>query len=278
MANAYDPGAAYSVSANRAASGNDLVSFYVDDFQLTYVPPPTIQTRHSFDLPNLSRLLPRRRSGRSDRPVRPACAVADQALRQHDTGQRHEVELGGDRPRAPSTMPMAMRWSGMAVCNNMRVRGHNLVWATGAQTPAYATGDGTNSPANQAVVTANIQEHIQNEVQHFGTKIVCVGRGERAARSIAAGLPGAWAVLQGAGAELSRCGIQGGEAVCACRARSCSSMTTAPTDPTRLACLVKVVGELQARGIPIDGVGHEMHNSINYPSRGVDGKGHRHGA
>ena len=60
---------------------------------------------------------------------------------------------------------------GLAVCNGMKIRGHNLVWATGAQTPAYATGDGTNSPANQAVVTANIQEHIQNEVQHFGNKV-----------------------------------------------------------------------------------------------------------
>ncbi len=57
------------------------------------------------------------------------------------------------------------------MCHNMRVRGHNLVWATGAQTPSYATGDGTNSAANQAVVTANIQEHIQNEVQHFGSKV-----------------------------------------------------------------------------------------------------------
>jgi endo-1,4-beta-xylanase len=29
---------------------------------------------------------------------------------------------------------------------------------------------------------------------------------------------------------------------------------------------VKVVGDLRARGIPLDGVGHEMHNAINYPS------------
>ncbi len=37
-------------------------------------------------------------------------------------------------------------------------------------------------------------------------------------------------------------------------------------DPGRLACLVKVVSDLRARGIPIDGIGHEMHNAINYPS------------
>src|SRR5208282_4089542 len=59
----------------------------------------------------------------------------------------------------------------LAVCNDMLVRGHNLVWSTGAQTPTYAIGDGTNSEANQATVTANITEHIQNEVEHFGNKV-----------------------------------------------------------------------------------------------------------
>jgi endo-1,4-beta-xylanase len=38
------------------------------------------------------------------------------------------------------------------------------------------------------------------------------------------------------------------------------------SDPSRLACLVRVVRDLQNRGIPIDAVGHEMHNDINYPS------------
>jgi endo-1,4-beta-xylanase len=38
------------------------------------------------------------------------------------------------------------------------------------------------------------------------------------------------------------------------------------TDTNKLACLVQVVRDLRSRGIPIDGVGHEMHNSINYPS------------
>jgi endo-1,4-beta-xylanase len=37
-------------------------------------------------------------------------------------------------------------------------------------------------------------------------------------------------------------------------------------DPARLACLVRVVSDLRSRGIPIDAIGHEMHNAINYPS------------
>jgi endo-1,4-beta-xylanase len=38
------------------------------------------------------------------------------------------------------------------------------------------------------------------------------------------------------------------------------------TDPNRLACLVRVVRDLQSRGIPLDAVGHEMHIAINYPT------------
>jgi endo-1,4-beta-xylanase len=154
---------------------------------------------------------------------------------------------------------------GLAVCNGMRVRGHNLVWATGAQTPAYALGDGTNSPANQAVVIANIQEHIQSEVQHFGTKTY------------------AWDVVnEPLDPNQPDCLVHGpfyqvlGKSyidVALQAARQYAPPGTklfindySTTDPQKLACLVQVVGDLRSRGIPIDAVGHEMHNAINYPS------------
>ena len=38
------------------------------------------------------------------------------------------------------------------------------------------------------------------------------------------------------------------------------------TDPTKLACLVKVIDELRSRGVPVNAIGHEMHNQINYPA------------
>ncbi len=154
---------------------------------------------------------------------------------------------------------------GLAVCNNMRIRGHNLVWATGAQTPSYAAGDGTDSPANQAAVTANIQEHIQSEVQHFGSKVYawdvvnepldpsqpdCLAHGP---------------FYQVLGKSYIDIALQA--------ARQYAPAGTklfindySTTDPNRLACLISVIGDLRSRGIPIDGIGHEMHNAINYPS------------
>jgi endo-1,4-beta-xylanase len=38
------------------------------------------------------------------------------------------------------------------------------------------------------------------------------------------------------------------------------------TDPKRLACLITVFQRLREEHVPVDGVGHEMHNRINYPS------------
>jgi len=245
------------------ASGNDLTSFYIDDFQLTYLPPPTIQT----DIPSIFERL------REFFPVGAEIDTSDLSGPHADLLQKHfdSIVSGND-----------MKWSsvetskgsynftnadaevGEAVCHNQKVRGHNLVWATGAQTPSYATGDGTNSPANQATVTANIQEHIQGEITHFGNKVYiwdvinepfdpsqpdCLAHGPF------------YNVL---GKSYIDIALQA--------ARQYAPPGTklfindySTSDSAKLACIVKVVQDLQSRGIPIDGIGHEMHVNVNYP-------------
>jgi len=261
---AYDPGTAFVYFQTVPSSGNDLASFYIDDFQLTYVQPPMIQT----DIPSIYKRY------QDFFPIGAEIDTTDltgphaQLLTMHFDS----IVSGND-----------MKWSsventkgvfnfgnadaevGVAECNNMLVRGHNLVWATGAQTPAYATGDGTNSPANQAVVTANIQEHIQNEVQHFGTKVYawdvvnepidpsqpdCLAHGPFYNVLGASYLDVAFNAAKQYAPPGTKLFIN----------------DYSTTDPTKLACLVKVVGELKARGVPVDSIGHEMHNQINFPT------------
>jgi endo-1,4-beta-xylanase len=264
MASGYDPGAAYLYLQTVPASGNDLVSFYIDDFQLSYVPPPTIQT----DIPSIYKTLA------DFFPVGAAVDTTDlsgphaQLLTMHFNSITSENDM-----KWSSVEPSLGTYDygnadsevGEAVCNNMRVRGQNLVWATGAQTPSYATGDGTNSPANQAVVTANIQEHIQSELQHFGSKVY------------------AWDVVnEPLDPTQSDCLAHGpfyqvlGPSYIDIAFNAAKQYAPAgtklfindysTTDPAKLACLVRVVGELRGRGVPVDGIGHEMHNQINYPS------------
>ena len=264
MANSYDPGAAFLYLQTVPSSGNDLVSFYIDDFQLTYVQPPTIQT----DIPSIYKAF-------SDFfPIGAAVDTTDLSGAHAQLLTTHfDSMTPGNDLKWSSVEPSLGTYDytngdalvGEAVCSNMKVRGQNLVWATGEQTPAYATGDGTNSPANQATVTANIQEHIQNEVQHFGSKVY------------------AWDVVnEPLDPSQPDCLVHGpfynvlGASYLDIAFKAAKQYAPAgtkffineysTTDPARLACLVKVVRELRDRGVPINAIGHEMHNQINYPT------------
>jgi endo-1,4-beta-xylanase len=264
MSSPYDQGAATLYFQTVPSSGNDLVSFYLDDFQLSYVPPPTIQT----DIPSMYKSL------QQYFPIGAAIDPTD-LTGPHEqllTTHFNSITSGNDMKWSSVesslgnfNFSLADQEVGVAVCNNMLIRGHNLVWATGAQTPSYAFGDGTNSPANQATVTANIQEHIMNEVQHFGSKV------------------GVWDVInEPLDPSQPDCLAHGpfykvlGKSyidVALTAARQYAPAGTklfindySTADPNRLACMVKLVADLRSRGIPIDGVGHEFHNAINYPS------------
>ena len=264
MANSYDPGAAYLYLQTVPASGTDLVSFYIDDFQLSYVAPPTIQT----DIPSIYKTLA------DDFPVGAAVDITDLSGPHEQLLTKHFNSMTpGNDLKWSSVEPTLGTYDytngdslvGLAVCHGMKVRGQNLVWATGEQTPAYAFGDGTNSAANQALVTSNIQEHIQSEVQHFGNKVY------------------AWDVVnEPLDPTQSDCLEHGpfyqvlGKSYIDVALKAARKYAPAGTklfineystaDPNRLACLVKVVRDLRDRGIPLDGIGHEEHNAINYPS------------
>ena len=264
MSNAYDPGAASLYFQTVPASGNDLVSFYVDDFQLTYVPPPVIQTNIPSIFQTLSGFFP---VGAAVDPT-DLSGPHEQLLTTHfdSITPGNEMKWSSiENTKGSFNFGPADAEVGVAVCHNMHIRGHNLVWATGAQTASYAAGDGTNSPANQATVIANIQEHIQNEVQHFGNKVY------------------AWDVVnEPLDPSQPDCLVHGpfynvlGKSYLDVALQAARQYAPAGTklfindystaDPNRLACLVKVIGDLRSRGIPLDGVGHEMHNAINYPS------------
>ena len=248
----------------QTGNANDLVSFYIDDFQLTYNAPLSIETGIPSVFQTLSRYFPMGAEVDSSTLT----GAHGQLLAKHF----NSIVSGND-----------MKWSsventqgvfnfgaadtqvGYAICNNMQVRGHNLVWANGSQTPSWVSGDGTNSPANQDKVTQIIRNHVKNVVQHFGTKVY------------------AWDVInEPIDSTQPDCLKRGpfynvlGPAyldVTLQAAREFAPPGTklfvndySTTDTDRLACFVQIVRYLKGRGIPIDGVGHQMHNAINYPS------------
>jgi endo-1,4-beta-xylanase len=264
MASPYDTGQASLYLQTMPASGTDLVSFYIDDFQLSYVPPATIQT----GIPSIFQSLS------SYFPIGAAVDQTDLSGANAQLLAKHfdSMTPGNDLKWSSTEATLGTYTYGNgdnlvneAVCNSMKVRGQNLVWSTGAQTPSYATGDGSSTPANQATVIANIQEHIQSEVQHFGNKVY------------------AWDVVnEPLDPSQPDCLAHGpfyqvlGKSYIDVALQAARKYAPAGTllfindystaDPNRLACLVSVVQDLKNRGIPLDGVGHEMHGAINYPS------------
>ena len=263
MANAYDPGTAFLYLQTFPPSGTDLVSFYVDDFQLTYVAPPMIQT----DIPSIYKTFSQFFPVGAEVDTADLSGPHSQLLTMHFNSlvSGNDMKWSSvENTKGSYTYGNADSEVGLAVCNGMKIRGHNLVWATGAQTPSYATGDGTNSPTNQAAVTANIQEHIKSEVQHFGSNVYvwdvvnepldpsqpdCLAHGPF------------YKVL---GKSYIDIALQAAKQY-APPGTKLFINDYSTTDPNKLACLVQVVGDLRNRGIPLDGVGHEMHNAINFP-------------
>jgi endo-1,4-beta-xylanase len=147
----------------------------------------------------------------------------------------------------------------------MRVRGQNLVWSTGEQTPSYAFGDGTNSTANQALVTSNIQEHIQSEVQHFGSKVYAWDVVNEPLDPTQPDCLEHGPFYQVLGASYIDVAFKAAKQYAPAGTKLFINEYST-TDPARLACLVKVVRELRDRGVPVNAIGHEMHNAINYPT------------
>jgi endo-1,4-beta-xylanase len=264
MSAPYATGQAYLYLQTMPASGSDLTSFSISGFQLTYVTPPTIQT----NIPSIYKTFA------NYFPIGAAVDTTDlsgphaQLLTMHFNSltSENDMKWSSVEPSLGTyTYATADAEAGEAVCAGMKIRGQNLVWSTGAQTPSYAFGDGTNSPANQATVTANIQEHIQAEVQHFGTEVYAWDVVNEPLDPTQPDCLEHGPFYQVLGANYINIAFAAAKQYAPPgTVLFLNDYSTA--DPDRLACLVQVVKELKAEGVPITGIGHENHNNINYPA------------
>jgi endo-1,4-beta-xylanase len=272
MAFAYDPGKAFLY----VESNSGTQDFYIDDFQLTFLPPIQIQT----DIPSIAQTFA------DFFPVGAEVGVADLTGPHAQLLTKHYVSIvsGNDmkwdamEPQegkfsfANGTVTNADREVAFAQQNSMRIRGHNLVWANGSQTPAWVfleedgkTPLSASNPADVTLLMQRIQNHIMGEVQHFGSAVYvwdvvnepldpnqadCLSHGPFY-RILGAGYID---IALQAARQFAPPGTQ----------LFINDFST--TDPQRFACLVTVIRQLQKRGVPLDGVGHEMHNHIDNPS------------
>jgi endo-1,4-beta-xylanase len=264
MSAPYATGQAYLYLQTMPASGNDLTSFSISGFQLTYVAPPVIQT----NIPSIYKTFANYFPIGGEVDTTDLSGPHAQLLQMHFNSltSGNDFKWSSVEPSLGSyNYTNADAEAGEAVCAGIKIRGQNLVWSTGAQTPSYAFGDGTNSPANQATVTANIQEHIQSEVQHFGTEVYAWDVVNEPLDPTQPDCLEHGPFYQVLGANYINIAFAAAKQYAPPgTVLFLNDYSTA--DPNRLACLVQVVKELKAQGVPITGIGHENHNNINYPA------------
>lgn len=269
MANAYDPTQGSAYLYLQSAAGTQ--SFYITDFHLTYLPPLTIQQ----NIPSIYQTLADYFPVGAEIDSSDLLGPHKQLLVKH-----FDSIVSGNDMKWQFTEPSEGQFTyttadqevALAQANNMRVRGHNLVWATGAETPAWVfleedgkTPLSASNPADVQLLTQRIQEHIKNEVQHFGTAVYvwdvvnepldpsqkdCLDHGPfyqvlgpkyigialRAAREYAP--PGTELFIN----------------------------DYSLTSQSRLQCMIRLIRHLRRHHVPLDGVGHEMHTHVDYPS------------
>lgn len=267
MAYAYTSGDAYLY----IESNSGTQDFYIDDFQLTYLPPAQIQT----GIPSIYQTLAYYFPVGAEVDATDLSGPHAQLLTKHFNSIVSGNDMKWSSTEAAEgtfTFTNADAQVSFAEANNMSIRGHNLVWSTGQQVPSWVflEADGVtplsaSNPADVTLLTQRIQNHILGVVQHFGSKVYvwdvvnepldpsqpdCLNHGP---------------FYQVLGKSYIDIALQAArQDAPAGTLLFINDYSTA--DPSRLACLVSVVHDLQNRGIPIDGVGHEMHNAINYPS------------
>ncbi|HEX8630984.1 MAG TPA: endo-1,4-beta-xylanase, partial [Catenuloplanes sp.] len=247
-------------------SAGSLASFYSDDLTVSYVTPLPIQT----DIPSLKQVLA------PDFAIGAAIARRETIGLHADLVRRHFSSVTpGNALKWDSTEPTEGQFRfaeadaqvDFGVRNGLLVRGHTLVWHS--QVPAWvfqdaAGNDLTPTPADKALLLGRLERHIRAVMGRYAGKI------------------SSWDVVNEVVDEYAADGLRDSPWY---RITGLDFIRTAfrvahEVDPaaklyindynTEFArkrdALVKLVRQLQAEGVPLDGVGHQLHINIERPS------------
>lgn len=154
-----------------------------------------------------------------------------------------------------------------AKANHMLVRGHNLAWHE--QNPKWLFEDANGreiepTPENKALLLRRLQNHIRVVVAHFGNdvyawdvvnEVIDPSQPDGFRRS-------PWFRITGT--DYIDMAFRTAHQVAPHAKLYINDYDT--TDSRKRAFLLKLVQNLKSRGVPIDGVGHQMHINLDRPS------------
>ena len=154
-----------------------------------------------------------------------------------------------------------------AKANNLRVRGHTFVWHN--QTPAWVFNDANGQPmtataANKTLLLTRLENHIRavgtryaNDIYAWDVvnEVIDENQGDGLRRST-------WFNI--AGLDYIRTAFRVARQVAPNAKLYINDYNT--NVPAKRDKLFTLVQQLRAEGVPIDGVGHQMHSNVDWPT------------
>jgi endo-1,4-beta-xylanase len=177
------------------------------------------------------------------------------------------------KPGSISRVEGEYRWAGgdmlveFAREHNLAVHGHTLVWHQQAAEWMWADADGKpllSTPENKQRTLDRLETYIREVVGHFKddvnvwdvvNEVIDPSQADCLRRT-------RWYELTGA--DYIALAFRTAHEVAPDTQLIINDYST--TDPAKRECLYKVVKGLLAQGVPVDGVGHQMHINIENPS------------
>ncbi len=248
-------------------SASGTPSFYIDDFSITFVPPAIAET----DIPSVyqamapffpiigAAVIP------ADIQGQPAVLLSKHF---NSITSGNDMKWDATEPTEGTfTFTQADAEVAFAQTNNMHVRGHTLVWHN--QTPAWvftnASGQPmTGTPDEQALLIQRLQRHIQTVMTHFGSAVpIWDVVNEPIDESQPDGYRRSpWFNILGP--QYIPIALQAARAANPTAKLYINDFNT--TIPAKRDFLVALVRSLKSQGVPLDGIGHQMHNNLEFPS------------
>ncbi|ONK16241.1 endo-1,4-beta-xylanase [Streptomyces sp. MP131-18] len=265
LSGAYTPSTEAEYLAFYVETASVTDGFFIDDAVVSYVPDPPIET----DIPSL-------RDAVAGFPVGAGVLPADLYGSSGDLLVKHYESLTtGNALKWDATEPVEgdFRFTDadpivdFATEHGMAVRGHTLVWHN--QTPEWvftdaAGGPMTPTPENKELLLDRLEAHIRAVVGRYGDRIqVWDVVNEVIDESQPDGLRrSSWYEI--AGLDYIRTAFRVAHDVAPDARLFINDYNT--NVPAKRDALLDLVSQLRAEGVPVHGVGHQMHINVEWPS------------
>jgi endo-1,4-beta-xylanase len=247
-------------------SATGTPSFYIDDFTLAFVPQMPVQT----DIPRLRDVLADYFPiGAAVDPNLLPGIHGDLAKYQFDTVVAENVMKPGPIQPAEGQFNWAPADAMVAFAhaNDMKIRGHTLVWHN--QNPSWLFLDPSGNPMqptpeNKTLLLQRLENHIRAVAGRYKddifawdvvNEVIDPGQPDCMRRST-------WFNITGL--DYIRTAFHVAREAAPNAKLFINDYST--TEPVKRVCLYNLTRDLIDNGVPIDGVGHQMHINVESPS------------